>query len=68
MGAAAVEVVNRLGNRDDANKYDYVLVEDRAERKQLPGWLKSLDHACNVAWLKQCLVSVSRSHFSDHDR
>lgn len=66
MGAIKVEVVTRLGSRSDADEYDYVLVEDRDNRKQLPAWLKQVDNVCNVAWLKQCLVSRSRSERSGY--
>lgn len=57
MGASNVEVVNTLGSPQVAEQYDYVLVEDRDEKRELPAWARSTSNVCNIQWLKQCLVS-----------
>lgn len=59
MGASNVEVVNTLGSPQVAEQYDYVLVEDRDEKRELPAWARSTSNVCNIQWLKQCLVSDS---------
>jgi len=56
MGAVAVETTANITSLKDTGGYDYVLVEDREKKRDLPGWLKSLDRICNIPWLKQCLV------------
>ena len=59
MGAFNVEVVTTLGSPQVAGQYDYVLVEDRDEKRELPAWARSTSNVCNIQWLKQCLVSDS---------
>lgn len=58
MGAIAVDTTPNITSLKDTNGYDYVLVEDREKKRDLPNWLKSLDRICNIPWLKQCLVSL----------
>ena len=57
MGATAVDTVQAINSVKDTTGYDYVLVEDREKKREMPVWLKSLDRICNIPWLKQCLVS-----------
>jgi hypothetical protein len=59
MGATAVDTTQTISSIKDVNGYDYVLVEDREKKRELPSWLKGLDRICNIPWLKQCLVSRS---------
>jgi len=57
MGAIAVDTTQAISSLKETNGYDYVLVEDREKKRDLPSWLKALDRICNIPWLKQCLVS-----------
>jgi hypothetical protein len=57
MGAVAVDTVQAINSIKDTAGYDYVLVEDREKKRDLPTWLKGLNRTCNIPWLKQCLVS-----------
>lgn len=57
MGAVAVDCVQSLASAKDVKGYDFVLLEDREKKIDLPDWLRNLDQTCNIPWLKQCLVS-----------
>jgi hypothetical protein len=59
MGAIAVDCVQAINSSKECDGYDYILVEDRDKKRDLPNWLKGLDRVCNIPWLKQCLVSSS---------
>jgi hypothetical protein len=60
MGAVVVDTAQTISSVKETNGYDYVLVEDREKKRDLPSWLKGLDRICNIPWLKQCLVSHSK--------
>jgi hypothetical protein len=60
MGAVGVDTTQTISSAKETDGYDYVLVEDREKKRDLPGWLKGLDRICNIPWLKQCLVSHSK--------
>jgi hypothetical protein len=61
MGAIAVDCVHSLASAKETKGYDFVLVEDREKKTELPEWLRNLDRACNIPWLKQCLVGPTAS-------
>jgi hypothetical protein len=64
MGAVTVDCVQNLSSAKEANGYDFVLVEDRDKKRDLPDWLRNLERACNIPWLKQCLVCQSCENVS----
>lgn len=57
MGAASIEVVTKLESQQVAEQYDYVLLHDRDEKREVPIWARNAGNVCNIQWLKQCLVS-----------
>lgn len=60
MGAVAVDCVQNLTSAKETDGYDFVLVEDRDKKRELPDWLIHLEQACNIPWLKQCLVCLGQ--------